>query len=246
VALVALLLASLAGLGRLSWWWLVVPSAAFLALRAVHARIRRRRRRAEHGRAFYERGLERLDGRWAGAGRRGTHFLEPHHPYADDLDVFGEGSLYELLCGARTTGGEERLAAWLRIPADPATVRERQAAVRELTPRLDLREDLALLGEEVATSVRPDALSALATSRRRPGTGLRLGTMAVTTAALFAMAAWAVGWERWEWRSWSWPSRAASAGGCASACWRPTGLWPGTGRTSRCWRRCSSGSSASH
>ena len=194
VALVALLIASLAGLGRLSWWWLVVPSAAFLALRAVHARIRRRRRRAEHGRAFYERGLARLDGQWAGAGQRGTRFLDPHHPYADDLDVFGEGSLYELLCGARTTSGEETLAAWLRAPADPATVRERQAAVRELTPRLDLREDLALLGEEVATSVRPDALSALATSRQRPGTGLRLGTMAVTAAALLAMAAWAVGW----------------------------------------------------
>ncbi len=116
VALVAVLIASLAGLGRLSWWWLVVPSAAFLALRAVHARIRQRRRRAEHGRAFYERGLARLDGQWAGAGQRGTRFLDPHHPYADDLDVFGEGSLYELLCGARTTRGEETLAAWLRAP----------------------------------------------------------------------------------------------------------------------------------
>jgi hypothetical protein len=194
VALVALLVGSLAGLGRLSWWWLVVPSAAFLALRAVHARIRQRRRCAEQGRAFYERGLARLDGQWAGTGRHGTRFLDPHHPYADDLDVFGEGSLYELLCRARTTRGEETLAAWLLTPAAPATVRERQTAVRELTPRLDLREDLAILGEEVATSVRPDALPALATSRRRPGTGLRLGTTAVTVAALLAMAAWALGW----------------------------------------------------
>jgi hypothetical protein len=166
VALVALLIASLAGLGRLSWWWLIVPSAVFLALRAVHARIRRRRHRAEQGRAFYERGLARLDGQWAGTGSHGARFLDPHHPYADDLDVFGEGSLYELLCGARTTRGEETLAAWLTTPADPATVRERQSAVRELTSRLDLREDLAVLGDEVATSVRPDALSA---RRRRDG-----------------------------------------------------------------------------
>src|SRR5215813_12064056 len=123
VALIGLLIASLAGLGRLSWWWLMVPSAAFVVLRAIHARIRRRRRRAEDGRAFYERGLARLDGQWAGAGRSGARFLDPHHPYADDLDVFGEGSLYELLCSARTTMGEETLAAWLRAPADPATVR---------------------------------------------------------------------------------------------------------------------------
>ena len=101
-------------------------------------------------------------------GGTGARFLDPHHPYADDLDVFGQGSLYELLCGARTTMGEETLAAWLRAPADPAAVRERQAAVRELTPRLDLREDLAVLGEEVAASVRPDALSRLAAPRAPP------------------------------------------------------------------------------
>jgi hypothetical protein len=194
VALVAVLLATLAGLGRLSWWWLVVPSAVFLVLRGYHAHVRRRRHRAEQGRAFYERGLARLDGEWAGAGTHGARFLDPHHPYADDLDVFGEGSLYELLCRARTTMGEEKLADWLRAPADPATARERQAAVRELTPRLDLREDLALLGEDVATSVRPDALSGLAAPGRRPGTGLRVGMAAVTGAALLAMTAWAVGW----------------------------------------------------
>ena len=127
-------------------------------------------------------------------GSTGTRFLDPHHPYADDLDVFGEGSLYELLCGARTTSGEETLAAWLRAPADPATVRQRQAAVRELTPRLDLREDLALLGEEMADerparrAVRPGDVGAA------PATGLRLGAIAVTAVALLAIGAWAVGW----------------------------------------------------
>jgi hypothetical protein len=195
VALAAVLIGWLAlGPGALSPWWLLAPAAAFAALLVVHARVRGRRRRAERGAAFYERGLARLDGRWARAGRAGARFLDPHHPYADDLDLFGEGSLYELLCAARTTMGEEMLAAWLLAPSDLASVRERQAAVRELTPRLDLREDLAVLGEEVAAVVRPDALAGLARAAAPPpGTRLRLGAAALSAATLAAVAVWAAG-----------------------------------------------------
>ncbi|HEU4371518.1 MAG TPA: DNA mismatch repair protein MutS, partial [Methylomirabilota bacterium] len=117
VALGATLVAWLAfGADRLSPWWLLAAAVAFAALLASHARTRRRRRRAERGQAFYERGLARLDGQWATTGRTGARFFDPHHPYADDLDLFGEGSLYELLCAARTSMGEETLAAWLLAP----------------------------------------------------------------------------------------------------------------------------------
>jgi hypothetical protein len=196
VAVAAALTAWLAyGAGWLSPWWLLVPAAAFAALVAVHARVRGRRRRAERGRAFYERGLARLDGQWAGAGRTGARFLDPHHPYADDLDLFGEGSLYELLCGARTTMGEETLAGWLLGPPDLPEVRARQAAVQELAPRLDLREDLAVLGEDVAATVRPHALGTLATpAGRPPSTRLRVGAVAVSAATLAVVAAWALAW----------------------------------------------------
>jgi len=196
VALAAALIAwFVLGAVQLSAAWLVGPAAAFAVLLVVHARVRRRRRRAERGVAFYERGLARLEGQWAGAGRTGARFLDPHHPYADDLDIFGEGSLYELLCGARTVMGEETLAAWLLAPSDLPSVRARQAAVQELTPRLDLREDLAVLGEEVATTVRPDALVALATSAvRAAGPRLRLGAVAVSAATLGAVALWSAGW----------------------------------------------------
>jgi hypothetical protein len=91
--------------------------------------------------------------------RTGARFSDPHHPYAGDLDLFGEGSLYELLCEARTSMGEATLAAWLLGPSEPEAVRARQAAVQALTPRLDLREDLAILGEQVAATVRPDGLT---------------------------------------------------------------------------------------
>ena len=195
VALVTAGLVGLAFAGRLSVWWLAAPAAAFLALLALHARVRRRRRQAERASAFSAQGLARLEGRWAGTGRSGARFLDPRHPYAEDLDIVGEGSLYELLCGARTTMGEETLAAWLLAPADLPTVRARQAAVQELTPRLDLREDLAVLGEAVAAAVRPDALTALATPPPPPPRpGLRGGAGALTAAALAVVALWSLGW----------------------------------------------------
>ena len=194
VALTAVLIVTVALSGRLSATWLVAPAAAFAGLLVIHARARRRRQRAERAAAFYAQGLARLDGNWAGTGRTGARFLDLHHPYADDLDLFGEGSLYQRLVGARTTMGEETLAAWLLGSSDLATVRARQAAVRELTPRLDLREDLAVLGEEITATVRPGAFDNLTASIAAPGTARRIGAASVSVVTLVSVALWGVGW----------------------------------------------------
>jgi hypothetical protein len=140
--------------------WVLAPAALFVALVLVHDRllqVAELRRRAVR---YFERGLARLEGNWAGMGEPGLQYLDPAHPYAQDLDIFGKGSLFELLSTARTHIGEDTLARWLLNPADPVTVRQRQEAVHELRPRLDLREDLAVLGEEARTGVDPVGLAA--------------------------------------------------------------------------------------
>ena len=81
-------------------------------------------------------------------GNRGERFADVHHVYSADLDLFGEGSLFELLCAARTQMGEETLAGWLLAPAAVAEIGQRQAGVRELRARLDLRERINTLGSE--------------------------------------------------------------------------------------------------
>jgi hypothetical protein len=129
-----------------SAWWLAVPIAVFSALLIWHERVARAWYRAGRAVAFYERGLARLDDNWKGKGQPRTGFFEETHPYAADLDLFGPGSLFELLCTARTRTGEETLASWLKAAAAPGEIRARQEAVAELKSLLDLREDLALLG----------------------------------------------------------------------------------------------------
>ena len=142
--------------------WLAVPIVAFVPLLFVHARVLNARDRARGALAFYERGVARISDTWQGAGERGERYRDPSHLYAEDLDLFGPGGLFELLVTTRTRAGEDVLAKWLLAPADPATVRDRQAAVVELARKLDLREDLAVLGPEVETTIRTEDLRAWA------------------------------------------------------------------------------------
>jgi hypothetical protein len=144
---------------RVSIVWLALPLAAFVILMVLHERLAARVERARRAESFFERALDRIDGKWAGRGSTGEEYLDPAHPYAQDLDLFGKGSLFELLSTARTHIGEETLARWLLSPADPATVRERQRAVEELRARVDLREDLAVVAEEARSGVDPVALA---------------------------------------------------------------------------------------
>ncbi len=158
--------------GLLSVAWALLPVVVFGVLVVAHDRLLKRLDRRQRAARFYENALARLDGRWIGNGAAGDRYLDLEHPYAQDLDLFGKGSVFELLCTARTHIGEETLARWLLAPAAPETVRARQEAIAELRPRVDLREDLAVVAEEARTGVDPVSLAAwgespaLAGSRR--------------------------------------------------------------------------------
>jgi hypothetical protein len=145
-----------------SLWWLFVPAASFWWLGQRLELAEGERTRFSRAVTYYERALARLDHHWTGAGEKGERFLEDHHRhlYASDLALFGRGSMFELLCHARTPMGQEVLAEWLLKPATTDTIRARQDAVAELAPRLDLREDLALFGENARAGVRTETLYA--------------------------------------------------------------------------------------
>ena len=156
----AILLRALFGQHNELLWWLIPLALVSLILLALHQNIFKQQRHAERAVQFYERGLARLAGNWVGTGERGERYRNPLHPYAEDIDLFGHGSLFELLCTARTRAGEDILAAWLLAPATPDEIRARQEAIVELRPNLDLREELALLGEDLRAGLHPEALSA--------------------------------------------------------------------------------------
>ncbi len=143
--------------------WLV-PLALFVTAVMYHSRVRRARARTDRAAAHYRVGLARIEDRWSGLGNPGTELEDAHHAYAADLDLFGQGNLFELLCTARTRMGERRLAGWLLSPAPASTVLQRQQSIAELRDRLDFREGLAVLGETAEVGVRPEELSRWAES----------------------------------------------------------------------------------
>ncbi len=169
-------------LHAISILWGVLPAALLLTLAVVHEHLLRRLERRRRAERYFVKALERLDGKWAGKGEAGDRYLYPAHPYARDLDLFGKGSLFELVCTARTHIGEDTLARWLLEPGDPETVRERHEAVNELRPRLDLREQLAVVAEEARTGVDPIGLASW-------GEGPAILEGGVTRAATFVFSA---------------------------------------------------------
>lgn len=142
----------------LSPLWIVVPVAAFGGFAFWHSRVLRSQELAHRAVAFYDRGLARIEDSWAGSGESGQRFADPHHVYSADLDLFGDASLFQLMSSARTRMGEDALAKWLLGPATVEEISRRHAAIGELRSELDLREDLAVLGEDARVGVHPEEL----------------------------------------------------------------------------------------
>ena len=183
-------------LGILTYWGLTLGGEsgawvygtaviAFIALSIWHELTLRAMARANAAVAFYRDGAARIADQWMRPEASGERFKDANHPYADDLDLFGPRSLFQLLSLCRTPMGEERLARWLLEAAPPAVIRERQARVAALRPRLDLRERIAVVNAASRRFMHPERLIAWA-EVASPLPPLR--PLVVTTAVLFVAA----------------------------------------------------------
>lgn len=129
------------------FWWPSLPIPIVAASARIYRRLSLVGSQMGRLKGFYHRAVRRVNGMWAGQGVTGDEFSHANHVYAKDLSIFGEGSLFELLCIARTAIGQRGLANYLLEAPPLDETLARQDAVRELRPRSDLREKVALLGE---------------------------------------------------------------------------------------------------
>ena len=167
----ARLVAALVAIGFVvAWGFLKLASAPLLALGAVlafvvlvvlHSRIYGAKEKMLGAVRFHENALARMAGKWRAFPTSGDRFASVTHAYGGDLDVFGRASLFQLVDATSTRYGEEVLAKWLSGEdlgsggtfAD--VVVKKQAAVADLAPRMELREELAALGSLLGDS-KPD------------------------------------------------------------------------------------------
>jgi MutS domain V len=130
---------------------LVVWSAMTVALAVWFLWLVRLQRRAERSRARAS-DLARINAQANARTRRSWGQLPPANapapevpPIARDLNLFGRGSLFQLLGTVATADGRRMLAEWLVEPASVDVIPARQSAVRELATRLELRQEIELL-----------------------------------------------------------------------------------------------------
>jgi hypothetical protein len=135
-------------IGGMTWLWVlgIVLLVAFAALVWYHNRVGRARRRDEELYRMNDEGVMRVERRWDELPLRHKVRAEAGDPYAGDLDIFARASLMHLIETVGTFMGEATLARWLQQAAPPVRVIERQAAVKELAPLIDLRDELTLKG----------------------------------------------------------------------------------------------------
>jgi hypothetical protein len=194
----------LAGIGLLIWLGLapfktLVSLVALFSVIAVgHGRLINSRDRARSAVAFYRRGLARIQFEWPGAGDTGDRFQPVEHLYSADLDLFGRGSLFELIATCRTEGGRVTLSKWMLAPATPDEILARQEAVRELVPDLDLREHLAVAGDEMHAAVPPGPLHAWAVMPQRlPAGAIAIAVRLLPLLLLVLLLWWNAGGPWW-------------------------------------------------
>ena len=201
-----------------------VAGGAFVFLVVRHALLVTRAAEVAARRLVVERSLARIDHAWAKCGPpapalaalgRTGGFEPAKHPYAVDLDVLGEASLYRLVNTARTADGEQRVAAWLLEPAPLDVARARQVAAREIAGAHRFREDLEHLAAGAGTGGKErDPILGWAAAAPAGGAPLHAHALAraaraITVLAIagLAYAAFApAGGPLWAQRAWILPA----------------------------------------
>ncbi|WP_422361292.1 MutS-related protein [Reichenbachiella sp.] len=76
----------------------------------------------------------------------GIEYLNTHHAYAPDLDLFGSNSLFQLLVRSKLSGTREIIKNWLLSKSSKSEIEERQAAIKELSEDTTWRQNLTAYG----------------------------------------------------------------------------------------------------
>lgn len=76
----------------------------------------------------------------------GHKFINQNHPYSSDLDIFGQHSVFQLVNRTTTESGMILLSEWLSEPALSYEIHDRQKAIKELSQKLDWRQDFQASG----------------------------------------------------------------------------------------------------
>ncbi|HEY0653239.1 MAG TPA: hypothetical protein VGD65_08920 [Chryseosolibacter sp.] len=139
------------GLTKDTGFFLVLPVfvIAFIFLVRSHAKLFDSKTHLQNLVAINDEELRSLNGDVSKLAA-GTEFIDPHHAYSHDLDIFGAGSLFQWINRANTLIGKKKFGERLAFPlTSDESIRQNQDAIRELSAKPDFRQDFQAAGKEI-------------------------------------------------------------------------------------------------
>lgn len=141
----------------------------FIALLLLHDKIIKRADYYSRMSEINQQYLQRITGDWAGFPDNGKEYQNLRHRYSNDLDIFGQASLFQWINTTNTYHGREYLRKLLESPDhDRESIIKRQNAIQELASNLELCQALQCAGIYSRDYMKnPEKLFAYAEDRKR-------------------------------------------------------------------------------
>lgn len=131
------------------WWGSLFFTAFFLVWVRIHSALHHKEKLLKIHVYILEREMASLAGDQTSFGS-GQSFMDSTHPFSYDLDIFGKGSVYQLLNRTVTLGGGDHLAGHLKQPVtNPEAIKTRQEIVEELATMPSFLQDFRVAGMSV-------------------------------------------------------------------------------------------------
>jgi len=131
------------------WWGSLFFTAFFLVWVRIHSALHHKEKLLKIHVYILEKELAALEGDQSSFGS-GQPYVDSTHPYSYDLDIFGKGSVYQLLNRTVTLSGADQLAAHLKSPVNhPDTIKTRQDIITELGNNPSFLQDFRVAGMSV-------------------------------------------------------------------------------------------------
>jgi len=146
VGVILIYLFSNAGLAGYLTFTIALAVFIFLVLVKIHSKVLYKQKIQKAFIKINEDELTALSGSFRHF-ENGKGFVDSKHPYSFDIDIFGEGSLFQFLNRTSTFIGKLKLASRLRFPfIDNRKINDYQKAVTELKDKLSWRQQFQAIG----------------------------------------------------------------------------------------------------
>ncbi|WP_350342663.1 DNA mismatch repair protein [Proteinivorax tanatarense] len=115
----------------------------FIVFIVVHGKVKEKEKYLSMLAQLNKQGIERLEGKWREFSDQGDEYIDEHHFFTYDLDVFGKNSLYQWINSTTTFLGRQKFTNILKKPPqDIELINYRQDAIQELAEAVDFRQNL--------------------------------------------------------------------------------------------------------